>query len=96
MTFNERTVLTPQTEVIQTKLADGDTVLLDMSSRRYFSLNETGARVWDLLKAGRTMAEITADLQQRYEVGADAAAASVERIVSELVSQQLLSVDGQS
>lgn len=90
MILNRQTILTPHPDVIQTRLADGDTVLLDMASKRYFSLNETGARVWDLLKEKNTVAEIAADLQQRYEVSADDAAASVTRILSELISQQLV------
>lgn len=40
--------LTPSAEVLHQEL-EGETVLLDLNSERYFGLDESGTRIWTLL-----------------------------------------------
>lgn len=54
--------------VVFTVLDQGEAVLLDLDTKFYFSLNESGARIIQLLEAGRTREEILTTLQAEYEV----------------------------
>ena len=67
-----------------------ESVLLHMKSRRYFRLNSTGQRVWELLEAGRSRDEIVAALVHEYEVDADEAAAAVGDLLVGLARQDLV------
>jgi hypothetical protein len=43
-----------------------EVVLLDLGRRQYFSLNATGAEVWELLGRGLSEDAVTAELSDRY------------------------------
>lgn len=46
----------------------GEMVLLDLSSGTYFGLNETGARIWNLLQHGGTLRHVFDAGLAEYEV----------------------------
>jgi hypothetical protein len=65
------------------QVADG-AVLLHLGNKRYYSLNETGAVVWQSLEEGRDVSDIVARLQWDYEVDQGEAERSVDRLLGEL------------
>jgi hypothetical protein len=46
----------------------GEMILLDSGSGQYFSLNQTGTRVWELLRTGTTVEGICAALARLYNM----------------------------
>ena len=70
--------------VLHRSVGDGS-VLLHVASGRYFELDATGARTWDLLHEGGTRDEVVAALAADYE----AAAGEIERDVDELIATLL-------
>ena len=66
-------------------------VVLHMGTRRYFTLNETGAYIWSLLDQGCGGAEIVTRLCDTFAVSLDDAQAALARLLAELESEQLLS-----
>lgn len=76
-------------DVVSAVLDDG-VVVLHLGTKRYYSLNETGALVWRLLESRAGRAEIVAELGRAFEVEAAAAAAAVDRLLAELVAERLL------
>ncbi len=79
----------PHAEVVDTKLDEGEVVLLHLESKIYYSLNLTGERIWQGLKQGLTLKEISRRLQEEFEVDADQADRSVLNLVNELCQQNL-------
>ncbi len=71
----------PHPEVVDTVIDDDTTALLHLETKIYFSLNSTGARVWQDLQQGMTLRQISGRLQDAYDVDA----ASVDRGLLELV-----------
>ena len=67
-----------------TRLDSNEAVLLHLGSQRYFSLNETGVAIWDLLSAPRSLDEIVDALAEVYASDREALSASVARFVQEL------------
>lgn len=45
-------------------------VMIDIESGRYFGLNSVAADIWERLATPVSIADLCADLQQRYEVDA--------------------------
>lgn len=46
----------------------GEMVLLDLSSGTYFGLNETGARIWNLLQHGGSLRHVFDVGREEYDV----------------------------
>ena len=86
----------PHTEVVDTKLDDGEVVLLHLDNKTYYSLNPTGERIWQGLKEGLTLREISGCLQEEFDVDEDTADRSVLDLVKELCEQKLALSDTKS
>jgi uncharacterized protein YpbB len=88
MTLTQR--FRPHPEVVDTELEEQEVVLLHLESMRYYSLNLTGRHIWQGLKQGLSLDEISRQLQADFEVDADQAERSVLDLVTELREQQLV------
>jgi hypothetical protein len=86
----------PHPEVVDTELDAGETVLLHLERKTYFSLNMTGTRIWQGLKQGHSLPEISQRLQAEFAVAADHADRSVLAFVHALAQQQLVDVSAPS
>lgn len=71
-------------DVVFTRLDDAQGVLLHLRTQRYYSLNETGAAIWELLAEPMSAAEVAAALCARFEVEEDAALGYVQQFVAQL------------
>jgi hypothetical protein len=80
----------PHEHVVSTVFDGGEGVLVDLNTKKYFQLNETAMLVWRGLEQRRTPEEIVAEMTARYDVTPEHAAASVERVLSDLRAQKLL------
>lgn len=70
-------------------LSDG-AVLLNLHSKRYFSLNETGTRVWGLLEQNAELDDIVRTLTAEYDVAESDARREVMALVAELLAEGLV------
>lgn len=66
----------PKPDVLMREL-EGEAVLLDLASGRYFGLNSTGVRIWALLAEGGDLAAIRDRLAAEFTVAPDAIAADL-------------------
>jgi hypothetical protein len=80
----------PHPEVVDTVLDTGDTVLLQLESKTYYSLNGTGTQIWDGLKQGLALQEVSRRLQARFEVEPERADRSVLALVDDLLQHHLV------
>ena len=76
--------------VISTAMDDDTSVLLDIESRQYFSLNATGTLIWSELIAGKTKPEIVNLLSERFEIGSIDALSQVDSFLSRLTEAGLV------
>lgn len=68
-----------------TSVAHGDkTVLLDSRSEQFFSLDETGREIWEMIGVPRTNGEIVAALCQRFAAPVDQVTADVAEFLAEM------------
>jgi hypothetical protein len=88
MTLGQR--FQPHPQVVDTELEGQETVLLQMESTSCYSLNLTGTRIWQGLKQGQTLQEISRRLQAEFAVEEERADQSVVALVEELYHQQLV------
>jgi hypothetical protein len=76
-------------EALVATLSDG-AVLLNLQTKRYFSLNETGTRIWELVQQSADEETIVSTLLREYEVDEPMVRAEVRRILDELIGAQLI------
>lgn len=69
---------------------DSGAVVLHMITKRYFTLNETGAFIWSLLEQGVDAADIVARVCETFDVSAPDAHSSIQKLILELEGEQLL------
>ena len=65
-------------------------ILLDPDSGAYFTLDEVGARVWELCDGTRAVDEIAAILATEYDAPQDAISADIEELIEDLAGEKLV------
>ena len=84
-------------DVILTEMKDGTGVLLDLRTKFYFTLNETGVAVWKMLAAGEAAEPhaLAEKIAQRFDTpSVEAVEADVKALLEELAAEGLLSETG--
>lgn len=71
---------------------DGEAVVLELESGRYFGLNETGTRMWLLLQEHGSVEPALRALLAEYDVAEDHLRKELLSFVDTLSSQRLLQV----
>ncbi|MCB2018622.1 MAG: PqqD family protein [Hydrogenophaga sp.] len=75
---------------VMTREMGDETVILDLASGTYFSLNPVGTRFWQLAREGRTFAQACEAIEGEYEVERDQLEADLHRLAHDLVERGLL------
>ena len=71
---------------------DGQVVMLNVDTSRYYGLNSVGSRIWELLAQPLTVAELCRTLQTEYDVSPDQCEREVIAIAQKLLDEKLLQV----
>jgi hypothetical protein len=83
------TILRPSPDVQGTTMED-ETVLLDLSTGRYYTLNRLGSVIWEHCTGDKTISEIHTVLCDRFEVAPDRALDDFVALVDRLMQEGLL------
>ena len=76
-------------DALSASLDDG-AVLLNLHTKRYYTLNETGTRIWALLEQRASRDEIVATLVREYEVSEGDAYRALQGLLDDLCAEHLL------
>jgi hypothetical protein len=75
-----------------TATVDGELVMLDPRTSRYFALDAVGLRVWELLEQPRSVAALCDALAREFEVSPEACRRDVLAFLEQLETAELLDV----
>lgn len=78
-------------KIIYADLDPREGVVLNLDTKNYYRLNETGQLIWQRLSAGQSEDEIAGELTKRYDVTEEEAKADIDGIVSQLKREHLIS-----
>jgi hypothetical protein len=87
----ETSYAVPQ-EVLAAHL-EGEAVLLNMDTKRYYRLNDTAASIWRALEQRERLPGIVGRLCEEFEISHEQAGRETERVVTDLLERGLLSQD---
>lgn len=76
-------------DVVTNQVA-GETVLLNLNTASYFSLNEIGTRMWDLATTSATLEDAYQVLLDEYDVEPDVLHADFIQIIQQCLEHQLI------
>ena len=85
----DKTVLRSSPDVQGTTM-DGETVLLDLSSGRYYTLNRLGSVIWEHCAGQSTVADIHTAICERFEVAPERALDDLVALANDLILEGLL------
>jgi hypothetical protein len=77
-------------DVVATDFEGKDAVLLNLATKKYYTLNETATLIWSGIERGLDLGGLVGLMTERYEVTPEHARRSIEGTLSSLVAQQLV------
>jgi hypothetical protein len=71
---------------------DGEVVILGFKSGSYYSLDQVGAFVWDLLQQSRKVSELRDAILSEYEIDLERCEQDLFHLLAELVNKGLVNI----
>lgn len=86
-------VFPKQNEDVHGTLLDGETVLLNLSTGRYYTLNAVGSAIWNLCRGDRSLAQILSMMCEGFDVSVGQAQEDLLDLVMQLEQEGLLQTE---
>jgi hypothetical protein len=74
------------------RIINNEAVILHLDSGIYYSLNEVGARIWDLCDGNSNIGNITEIICDEFEVSKEIALRDILEVLSDLLQEKLITV----
>ena len=82
--------LVPLKDIVYTDFQGTGGILVDLNTKQYYQLNETGSLIWRALEKGDSVEDIVSEMRTVYEVSEERAHASVEKLLLNLETSNLV------
>ena len=89
MNLTDKATVPPQ---VMVRKVDTETVILDLASGAYFGLDPIGARMFELIGEGRSLAEVCDAIQSSHEVERAQVERDVLALADSLLAQKLIAL----
>ena len=83
-------------EGITWRQVNDEAVILDLETSEYFSANEAGSRIWELLSSGTPVSGIAGTISAEYGIPTEDAAGDTEDFIKDLLERKLIRKGGPS
>ena len=80
----------PHPDALYSRLTDTEAALLGLKTSQFYTLNETGIRIWETVQGGANLAGIAEALEQEYEVTHEEAVACTATFLEQLLQENLI------
>jgi hypothetical protein len=84
--------LCPNDAEVAAKVMDGEAIIINLSNGMYYSMDEVGGLIWEMIAEGHSLQDIVSTIPRRYDVEPDRARGDVERLAGELLRENLVLV----
>ncbi|HLO76071.1 MAG TPA: PqqD family peptide modification chaperone [Magnetospirillum sp.] len=79
-------------DLLSTEL-DGETVMMDVESGQYYTLNAVGSRIWQELAAPTSVDVLCIRLEEEYDATPDVLREGVLRFLNQMLEKRLIRVE---
>lgn len=90
--MQNKVVVRPKPDVIARRLGSS-VVLVDLQTNRIYELNQTGARIWELVVEGHDLEAIETTLQAEFDTAAVNVRDEIARVLRDVRAEGLIDVD---
>lgn len=87
MNLTDKVTIPPQ---VMARQVGEETVILDLASGTYFGLDAVGARIWQLVGEGKTLAEVCEGILDEYDVEREVLERDLFALLDALEAQNLI------
>lgn len=95
--LDEQSRLRRKSEEVVAKVMDGEAIIINLATGVYYSLDNAGAAMWEMIEAGCRLDTIAAAIAARYEVASERAREDVLRLGHDLLREDLVDLsDGEA
>ena len=74
---------------------DGEILMLSVERGKYFALNRTGSRIWQLLQKPCKVSDLIKMLQKEYAVAEEICRQDVLQLLAEMQQEKVVSICGE-
>lgn len=82
----------PNTADVAAKVIDGEAIIMNLANGLYYSMDEVGSAIWEMVERTRSVEEMAGALEARYGIDRATVDADVRRLVGELLDEGLVVV----
>ena len=75
------------------EIIDGEAIIVNLENGNYYSLDKTGADLWDFVENGLDVLEVIEALAQRYEGSGAEMENSVRQLLADMEKEGLITID---
>lgn len=86
----------PNKEHVASKIMDGELIIINLTTGVYYSMDNVGTAIWEMIEEGFNIDEGVAAIIERYDVSPDRVLADVKRIAEELLKENLIYMSDQA
>ncbi len=90
LSINDR--LCPNEEHVAAKVVDDEAILINLANGFYYSMDKVGSLIWTLIEQHYSIEEIAKSVSGQFEVSYKTAQGDVQRLITELVQENLVSI----
>ena len=87
-----QTRVKPNAGDVAAKVIDGEAIIMNLSNGLYYSMEHVGAAIWALVAQGRRLDQVAGIIVDRYGIDRERAADDLQRLVTELLDENLVVV----
>jgi hypothetical protein len=89
--FSAGSIVVAAKDHVSCPLGD-DIIILDLRAGLYFSLDNVGAMVWQLIQQPRTMQDLRAAILEAFDVSADLCERDLVALLQQLAAKDLIEI----
>jgi hypothetical protein len=82
--------LRPNLAEVAAKVMDGEAIIINLTNGMYYSMDQVGGLLWELIERGETLSAMVDAVVASYDVDATQARTDLERLLAELLDEQLV------
>ncbi len=82
-------------EEVCAKVMDGEAIIINLSNGIYYSLEGVGGTVWQMIELGYSLEEMIQAISAHHTVSSETVKLDVEKLVQEMVQENLIKVSNE-
>jgi hypothetical protein len=82
----------PNEQAVAARVIDGEAIIINLKTGVYYSTDNVGATLWELVEQRRSLQEMVQAIVARYWVPREQAESDVQRLMAELIQEDLVSL----